>query len=313
MVLRVLRLLRLARAVRLFSQFKALWMLVRGLLSSAGTISYTFLLLALILYLFANMAIELITKDEELRSQDAEFDQIVQDYFPDLFTTIMTLTQFVNLDSIGQIYRRIIPHKKVELTVFFGLFLLIVSISLMNLVTAVIVEGSLDQANSDKDVNTAYRKAETVRILPKIRQLFREMDEDGNGELDLDEVLNAPIEVQEQLSVIMETDNLVELFEILDVDGSGGLDVDEFVDGISKLVVSDQPKEQLRMQKNMNILRNDMKDVLHYVQELEDTLREEIRSAFLRVQQGLPPAAVERLVKPPPKRRYANVRRTTIY
>ena len=212
-------------------------MLVRGLLSSAGTISYTFLLLALILYLFANMAIELITKDEELRSQDADFDRIVQDYFPDLFTTIMTLTQFVNLDTIGEIYRRIIPHKKVELTVFFGLFLLIVSISLMNLVTAVIVEGSLDQANSDKDVNTAYRKAETVRILPKIRQLFREMDADGNGELDLDEVLNAPIEVQEQLSVIMETDNLVELFEILDVDGSGALDVDEFVDGIQSRLV----------------------------------------------------------------------------
>ena len=38
MVLRVLRLLKLARAVRLFSQFKVMWMLVRGLLSSPKVI-----------------------------------------------------------------------------------------------------------------------------------------------------------------------------------------------------------------------------------------------------------------------------------
>merc|ERR1719506_694936 len=101
MVLRVLRLLRLARAVRLFSQFKALWMLVRGLLSSAGTMAYTFILILLILYLFANLAVEIITKDTDLREQNPDFDLIVREYFPDLFTTMMTLVQFVTLDSIG--------------------------------------------------------------------------------------------------------------------------------------------------------------------------------------------------------------------
>merc|ERR1719454_2358265 len=82
MVLRVLRLLKLARAVRLFSQFKVMWMLVRGLLSSLQTMCYTFILLFLIIYLFANLAIEMITKDARLRAAEPEYDELVMTYFP---------------------------------------------------------------------------------------------------------------------------------------------------------------------------------------------------------------------------------------
>jgi Ca2+-binding EF-hand superfamily protein len=256
----------------------------------------------LILYLFANLAVEIITKDYDLRAENPEFEEIVNTFFPNLITTMMTLVQFVTLDSIGDIYRRMIPYKFWQYCLFFFSFILVVSISLMNLVTAVIVEGSLEQANSDKEVNNAYKTAAMKKLIPQIRELFKEMDADGSGDLDIDEVINAPPEIQEQLAKVMETDDLVELFEILDIDGSGSLDVDEFVDGISKLVTSDQPMDQLRMQKNMNILRNDVKDVMHYVKDVEDNLREEIRNGFLRLSQGLPPLQVEKLTKPPPKR-----------
>ena len=113
MVLRVLRLLRLARAVRLFSQFKALWMLVRGLLSSAGTMSYTFLLMVLIFYLFANMAIELITKDQALRDKEPEYDQLVLQFFPNLATTMLTLVQFATLAE-----RYFMTLRRVDISIF---------------------------------------------------------------------------------------------------------------------------------------------------------------------------------------------------
>merc|ERR1719361_2527723 len=53
MVMRLLRLARLARTLRLLIQFQDLWALVRGLMSSMGTMIYTVLLLTLMLYLFA--------------------------------------------------------------------------------------------------------------------------------------------------------------------------------------------------------------------------------------------------------------------
>ena len=158
-----------------------------------------------------------------------------------------------------------IPHKPFTLSVFFILFILVVSISLMNLVTAVIVEGSLDQASEDKEVNSAYKAAEMKKLIPQIKELFIKMDADQSGELELDEVLNADIETQEELAKVMEMDDLQELFEILDIDSSGSLDVDEFVDGITKLVTSDAPMDQLRMQKSLNIVRNDVKDVRKFV------------------------------------------------
>ena len=145
----------LVRTVRLFAQFKVLWMLVRGLLGSINTICFTFIILFLLVYVFACVAIELITK-APLRGNDSEFDMLVDLYFKDMWTSMMTLTQFVNLDSIGGIYRAIIPYNLFVYTFLFSGFILIVSVALMNLVTAVIVEGALEQAISDKEAAKAY-------------------------------------------------------------------------------------------------------------------------------------------------------------
>merc|ERR1719443_42577 len=93
MVLRVMRLLRLARSLRLLSQFKTLWMLVRGLLSSASTMFYTFALMILILYVFACLGVELITKDNKLYT-DPDVGEHVQEFFPSVLTTMLTLVQF---------------------------------------------------------------------------------------------------------------------------------------------------------------------------------------------------------------------------
>merc|ERR1719171_2136008 len=139
--------------------------------------SYTFLLMVLIFYLFANMAIELITKDHALRDAVPEYDQLVLQFFPNLATTMLTLVQFATLDSIGAIYGKMIPYNPLMLSFFFS-FLLVVSISLMNLVTAVIVEGSLEQASADKEVNSAYKAAAMKKMIPYIKDMFMALDQD---------------------------------------------------------------------------------------------------------------------------------------
>ena len=68
LVLRTFRLARLARTVRLLAQFKVLWMLVRGLLSSATTMAYIFILFFLILYVFACMGLEVSIPRKGIRS-----------------------------------------------------------------------------------------------------------------------------------------------------------------------------------------------------------------------------------------------------
>eukprot|EP00392_Amoebophrya_sp_AT5.2_P001866 g1871.t1 len=77
--------------VRLLVAFKTLWMLVRGLLSSAGTMCYTFVLMFLILYVSAVLAVELITKNKEAYEDDPETYEVVNKYFGGLLVTMLTL------------------------------------------------------------------------------------------------------------------------------------------------------------------------------------------------------------------------------
>jgi hypothetical protein len=260
MVFKVLRLFRLARTVRLIAQFKVLWMLVRGLLYSLNTIFFTFVIIFLIIYIYACLALELITKSS-FRDDDV-FNTMVELYFPDMPYTMMTLTQFVTCDSAASIYGAFIPYNPLLYSIYFFGFLLVVSVALMNLVTAVIVEGSLDQASNDKDAARAYEQAELKKIIPKIRDMFEALDADGSGTLELDEVKNAPESVKRELAICMQTDELVDLFELLDLDDSGEIRVDEFIDGLSKIAISKEPLDSVRQKKQVEKLCIEVSKIL---------------------------------------------------
>jgi Ca2+-binding EF-hand superfamily protein len=273
MVFKVLRLFRLARTVRLLAQFKVLWMLVRGLMGSVNTICFTFVIIFLIVYLFACIALELITKYRG-DNRDAAYDEVVALYFRDMGTSMMTLTQFVTLDSVGAIYSVLIPYSWLTFSAYFFGFILIVSIALMNLVTAVIVEGSLEQASNDKEVAKAYQQAELKKLIPKIKDMFLALDSDGSGTLDYDEVINAPEEVKEELSKCVPSDDLGELFEMIDVDGGGEIDVDEFINGLSQIALSNQPLDEIRQKKMIEMMKNDVTQLVEKNGKIEERLKD---------------------------------------
>ena len=52
-----------------------------------------------------------------------------------------------------------------------------------------------------------------------------------------------------------DTDDVVELFEILDTDGGGSVSVDEFCDEMVKLATTKLPIQEVRMLKQMSIIR----------------------------------------------------------
>lgn len=66
------------------------------------------------------------------------------------------------LDSIGAIYKPII-RRRFALLLYFISVLLLLSIALMNLVTAVMVNSSLDQATQDKEALKAWESARRAK------------------------------------------------------------------------------------------------------------------------------------------------------
>jgi len=283
MVLRLLRLLRLARALRLFSQFKVLWQLVRGLLSSLSTMASMTLLMCLILYLYAVMALELITKYQipDGESYKADFDSLVAGNFGSLFNCIMTLLAGVT-DGFASTWVKLLVMEDLPSGAFllfffyFMSYIIIVIIAMMNLIMAVIVEGALASAEEDKDVARAYKAKQLEAVTPKIRKMFLELDADGSGELDLEEVMNAPDELRDELGKFVETESLKELFEMIDADGGGSIDVEEFVDGITQIVASDEPMENIRSRKQMQCARMQLTKIEEELPEMEKRIMESI-------------------------------------
>merc|ERR1719336_113460 len=92
--------------------------------------------------------------------------------------------------------------------------------------------------------------------MPKLRAMFKEMDEDGSGELDIHELRAADDETKAQLQRICNMDDVEEIFKSLDYDESGSVDIDEFCQGLLK-ATSEKPGELVRIMKQCSeILKN---------------------------------------------------------
>jgi len=148
MVVRMLRILRFVRALRVVKQFGTIWKLIRGLLTSFDVMASAVVLVFLMLYIFACLGMELIGGDPELKTIP-ETQQYATRHFSTVAQAIMTLFQFVTLDSTPAIYVPLVNEKPI-LGAYFLILLLAVGIIFMNLVTASIVEASLQSSELDR-------------------------------------------------------------------------------------------------------------------------------------------------------------------
>ncbi|CAE8670299.1 unnamed protein product [Polarella glacialis] len=260
MLVRMLRLARLARAVRLMVQFQTLWALVQGLMHSINTLLWTFLLVMILIYIFAVIGMEFITVDADL-PLDHPYNIAAADNFGDIGDAIMTLLQCFSFDSIGGIYRPLIRQRAL-LFFYFMSVLLLLSVALMNLVTALMVNSAFEQGNQDKETQKLLAGEKKKKQMIELKILFEALDEDGSGELTMEEINDGPEAVREQLIEIAGTDDIQALFDMLDYDGGGTVETDEFCEGVIKALSSDKPMELGRLVKQCSdILKNSRETV----------------------------------------------------
>jgi len=184
-----------------------------------------------------------------------DYNDVVETNYSNLGDAMLTHLQFLTLDGIGAIYVPLIRNRP-ELAVYVLSFIMLVSIALMSLVTAIMVESSLRQAKEDQEAQKAWEAAKKKALMPKLRLMFEEMDEDTSGGLDIEELRGASEEIKAQLQRICNMDDVEEIFRSLDYDQSGIVDIDDFCDGLLK-ASTDKPGELIRIMKQCGeILHN---------------------------------------------------------
>eukprot|EP00929_Paragymnodinium_shiwhaense_P082344 TRINITY_DN4337_c0_g1_i7.p1 TRINITY_DN4337_c0_g1~~TRINITY_DN4337_c0_g1_i7.p1 ORF type:complete len:533 (-),score=67.45 TRINITY_DN4337_c0_g1_i7:350-1948(-) len=263
-VVRIARLLRTFRTVRLLRRFAVLWMMIRSFMDSLLAIAATMVFLLLVLYVFSCIGMQTITANQALRDKDSDFEEAVEMYFKDLPTTMLSLLQFVTLDSPAAIYK---PLVKVSpgLIVYFIAIILTVSIGLMNLVTAAIVNGAFEQAAKDREVVNLKREQEKKKVIRKFGKLFRRLDIDRSGYLSQDEIAHMSENDRREMMEVLGVSDPMKLFHELDTNHDGRVLLAEFCNLLWQESVCKVPPELRRVDKRIDLIRKDMQklDEIH--------------------------------------------------
>jgi len=122
---------------------------------------------------------------------------------------------------------------------------------LMNLVTAIIVNGAIEGALQDKEAQRVQEEQTKKTIVKRMKRVFQRLDEDGSGEVTVDEIQQVSSEDKALMCELTQISSIDELFEALDVDGSGSVTIDEFCYGIHQAALSKVPVETQRMERQL--------------------------------------------------------------
>ncbi|CAE7847806.1 unnamed protein product [Symbiodinium necroappetens] len=235
LVVRGVRLLRLVRVLRMVRHFKIMWRLVYGLLTASQTILSTTALILVSLFIFACVAVELIAKDADLL-EDTSTRDIVIGRFRGVGKAILTLTQFVTLDGLSDVWFPLIVKKPWLWTYFLP-----------------ILDAIQQRLGSPE---RAMLKRKVRGALPVLIGIFQTIDTDHSGLITREEVSHVPIDIlPPRVLEAVCVDNMEDIFDLLDVDDSGFLTQMEFVEGLLNLSLLDMPMwtlQNLRLLKLVN-------------------------------------------------------------
>ena len=104
---------------------------------------------------------------------------MIEYHFGGVVRFMISLIQFSTFDSAAHIYTQIMFQNWFILPYFVS-FMLVVGIALMNTLTAVIVEGSIEMTKSDKDVQQLLRAEMMKKFLPELKGSIGEGPNNSN-------------------------------------------------------------------------------------------------------------------------------------
>jgi voltage-gated sodium channel len=161
----VLRALRVLRVLRLISMVKSMRSVVGALLAALPGMGSIAALLSIVLYVAAVMATKL-------------FGTVAPDYFGDLGGSLFTLFQIMTMEGWADIARAVMVEMPLA-WVFFLVFILVSTFTVLNLFIAVVVNAMQEQVAADikleEDAHAAQAHAERAEMLAEIRALAKDV------------------------------------------------------------------------------------------------------------------------------------------
>ena len=243
-VLRALRLVRIVRLIRMLKRvrpLKELHKLVVMMSTCFRALLWSFLLCFFVMTGWAMLMVEIVNPlVKELNQKHGIFsdcDDCMRATSSIMDANLLLFKTVIAGDSWGQIAVPVIQHYPATGLIFVGSLLTLV-FGVLNLIVAVVVDQFADARQNDVE-NLAEEMEEDIESDKKaLAKLFARIDEDGSGQLTLEELIEGARKdaaFHSRLRVMdIDENDLQQLFYMIDRDRSGTIEVAEFIGPLSR-------------------------------------------------------------------------------
>eukprot|EP00439_Symbiodinium_sp_Y106_P010297 s6619_g1.t1 len=233
-VLRLARILRLVRLLRKAPRLRELQKLVTMMATCLKALVWSFVFCFVIMTVWAMLLVEIVgplihtlmeDPDHELWARCGEECKLLTTSV--MRANVLLFKTVIAGDSWGLIAVPVIMEYPATAIIFMGSLLTLV-FGVLNLIVAVVVDTFAEAR--ERDVLNLAEEMERNHENDKkfLQKVFERIDEDGSGELTLEELVEGARKDQEFQSRlrVMDIDevDLQQLFEMIDVDGSGAIE-----------------------------------------------------------------------------------------
>jgi len=233
-MLRIARTARTLRAVRIVKFLRSLRVLLLSMMSTIRSLAWVILLILMIMYLFA----VLFTQAAQQVLAQTFYPSDLDNFWGSIGKSIYTLFMAVNG---GVSWREAVQPLSEISWLWVGLFVgyvAFINLAVLNVVTGVFCQTAIESAMKDQHELRMSQNADKDKFIKQLTDLFVNVDDDGSGELTIDEFEELLQDERLQLycaSLDITIDDAWALFKLLDNDGSGAIGIDEFVSGCLRL------------------------------------------------------------------------------
>lgn len=242
-VLRIVRIMRLLKVFRKIPYLKELQKLVNMTSTCMKTLGWSFIFCFVIMTIWAMLMVEfvhpLILELHESEDLFAGDEQILRAASTVMHANLLLFKTVIAGDSWGRIAVPLIEAYPATGIIFVGSLLTLV-FGVLQLIVAVVVDTFAEKRERDV-LNRAEEMENDIEEDKRfLQRIFDRVDEDGSGELTLEELIegakNDP-EFQSRLRVMdIDESDLQQLFMMIGVKGTGQVSPEEFIQPLSRWV-----------------------------------------------------------------------------
>jgi len=231
-----LRTLRMIRIMRFAATFQHLRLMLLAVLNSIVPLFWAIFFLVFMNFLFAIMFMQATEQYLESGNFNEALLEDMLAYFNPLPKMILTLFMCISGGISWWEIGLLLEELGFGYLLMFLLFILIMFIVVLNIITGIFVNESIESARKDHDLIAQMEAVQHKQMLQDLTRLFRDIDTDGDGQISLWEFQDALRDRGGTMRSVFLLHNLDvtdarTFFHIIDVDGSNMIEIDEFVMG----------------------------------------------------------------------------------